>query len=340
MNENLRHRFFAVEEALNDPITLGAVCIIVGVLVVTRLVIFVLRRAGRISKKPYQDVLLRWRSWLFLSVILFAPVVLGTAWVMAAVCLLSLLCYREFARATGLFREKVISLAVLFGIGLATFAVVDNYARLFFASAALTVGLIAIITIPQDRPRGYIQRTALGVLGFLLFGYCFAYVGYFANSYLYRGALILLILGVELNDVFAFCCGKLIGGPKAIPNTSPGKTWAGCLGALVLTTAFVMTLGHFVFRDTGVDRFVPLLILGSGLSILGQFGDLLLSSIKRDVGLKDIGSVIPGHGGLLDRFDSLVLVPPAAFHYLSLYLPHPIGLDGVRDQTQQLLTGG
>jgi phosphatidate cytidylyltransferase len=338
MSDNLRHRFFAVEEAFQEPITFGAVCIIAAVLVVSRAAIFALRRAGRIPDQPYRDVLARWRSWLFLSVILFAPILLGTAWVMAAVCLLSLLCYQEFARATGLFREKALSLAVLFGIGLVTFAVVDNYARLFFASAALTVGLIAIITIPQDRPKGYIQRTALGVLGFLLFGYCFGYIGYFANSHLYRGILILLLMGTELNDVFAFCCGKLIGGPKAIPHTSPGKTWAGCLGALVLTTAFVMTLGHFVFKDTDVDRFVPLLILGSGLSILGQFGDLLLSSIKRDVGIKDIGSVIPGHGGLLDRFDSLVLVPPAAFHYLSLYLG-PIGMDKL-DQAHRVLTGG
>ena len=335
MNENLRHRFFAVGEALNDPITLGAVCIIVGVLVVTRLVIFVLRRAGRISKKPYQDVLLRWRSWLFLSVILFAPVVLGTAWVMAAVCLLSLLCYQEFARATGLFREKVISLAVLFGIGLVTFAVVDNYSRLFFAAAALTVGLIAIITIPQDRPKGYIQRTALGVLGFLLFGYCFGYIGYFANSHLYRRILILLVMGTELNDVFAFCCGKLIGGPKAIPNTSPGKTWAGCLGALVLTTALVAGLGHVIFPGTALDAPLPLLGLGAMVSVLGQLGALMLSSIKRDVHVKETGAAVPGHGGLLDRFDSLVLVPPAVYHYLSLFLG-PLGAG----QAERILTGG
>jgi phosphatidate cytidylyltransferase len=262
-------------------------------------------------------------------------VLLGPAWVMGAACLLSLLCYQEFARATGLFREKAISLAVVLGIFLVTFAVVDNFARLFFASAALTVGLITIITIPQDRPRGYIQRTALGVLGFLLFGFCLGYVGYFANSPNYRPVLILLILGVELNDVFAFCAGKLVGGPKAFPQTSPGKTWAGCVGALVLTTAFVATLGHFVFEGRAVDRPDLLLVLGVGVSVLGQFGDLILSSIKRDVGIKDMGSAIPGHGGILDRFDSLVLVPPAAFHFLSLHLG-PIGAD----QPQRILSGG
>jgi phosphatidate cytidylyltransferase len=195
--------------------------------------------------------------------------------------------------------------------------------------------MIAISTIPQDRPKGYIQRTALGALGFLLFGYSFGYLGYIANSPQFRSILILLILSVELNDVFAFCVGKLLGGPKAIPNTSPGKTWAGCIGALVLTTILVAVLGHFVFQGTALDRLGQLLFMGASLSVLGQFGDLLLSSVKRDVGIKDIGAAIPGHGGLLDRFDSLVLVPPAAFHFLSLNLA-PIGAD----QPQRILSGG
>jgi phosphatidate cytidylyltransferase len=335
MSEPLWQRFFSPDEAFHDPITFWAVGIIAGVLFVTWAGIVLLRRAGRIADQPYQDVLLRWRSWVILVGLLLVPIVLGSAWVMGGVCLLSLLCYREFARATGLFREKTISLVVVMGILLVTFSVVDNYSRLFFASAALTVGLIAIATIPQDRPKGYLQRTALGVLGFLLFGYCFGYLGYFANSPKFRGMLILLLLGVELNDIFAFCVGKLLGGPKAIPNTSPGKTWSGCIGAFVLTTAFVAILGHFVFLNTPVDRLDRLLILGAGFSVLGQFGDLLLSSIKRDIGIKDIGSAIPGHGGLLDRFDSLVLVPPFLFHYLSLCLG-PIGAD----QAQRILSGG
>ncbi len=335
MNEQLRQRFYSPGDAFHDPLTFWAVGMIVAALALTGAGIFMLRRAGRIADQPYLEVMRRWRSWVVLAVILLLPIVLGSAWVMGGVCLLSLLCYQEFARATGLFREKTISLVVVFGILLVTFAVIDNYDRLFFASAALTVGLITIATIPQDRPGGYLQRTALGVLGFLLFGYCFGYVGYFANSPRFREILILLLLGVELNDVFAFCVGKLVGGPKVIPNTSPGKTWAGCIGAFVLTTAFVATLGHFVFLDTAVDRLDRLLILGAGFSVLGQFGDLLLSSIKRDIGIKDIGHAIPGHGGLLDRFDSLVLVPPALFHFLSLCLG-PIGAD----QLQRTLSGG
>jgi phosphatidate cytidylyltransferase len=335
MNDTVRRRLFGYDQAFSHPVMPWIVGVILAALVLSVLVILVLGRAGQLAEKTYDELMLRWRSWIVLTVILVGPILQGAAWVMGGVCLLSLLCYREFARSTGLFREKTVSLGVVFGILLVTFAVVDNFPRLFFASAALTVGVIAMITIPQDRPKGYIQRTALGVLGFLLFGYCFGYLGYFANSPEYRPILLLLILSVELNDVFAFCCGKLIGGPKVLPKTSPGKTWAGCIGALVLTTAFVAMLGHLVFRGTAVDRLDLLLILGGGLSVLGQFGDLLLSSIKRDVGIKDTGKVIPGHGGLLDRFDSLVLVPPAAFHFLSLYLG-PIG----GDQMQRILSGG
>jgi phosphatidate cytidylyltransferase len=294
-----------------------------------------LRRMGRVDGQQFSEVMLRWKSWLWLVLLMILPILLGAAWLMAAVCLLSLLCYREYARATGLFREKVISLIVVLGILLMTFATVDNYPRLFLASSILTVGVLAVVTIPQDRPKGYIQRVALGMFGFLLFGYCFGYIGFMANEARYRPIVILILLGVELNDVFAFCVGKLVGGPKLLPNTSPGKTVAGALGALVLTTALVASLGHHVFAGSAMDHLVPLLFLGAGLSLLGQLGDLVVSSIKRDVGVKDIGAIIPGHGGLLDRFDSLVLVAPAAYHYLSLLLG-PLG----GGQAQRILTGG
>ena len=334
MNEWVQQRFLSPEQALNDPVTYGSLAVIVALFATTWAGIVVLRKMGRIEARSYAEVMVRWRSWLIISGVLLTPILLGPGWVIIGVCVLSLMCYREFARVTGLFREKTISLTVVLGILLLTFAAFDNYSRLFFASAALTVGLIAISTIPQDRPKGYVQRTALGVLGFLLFGYSFSYLGYFANSPQYRSILILLILCTEMNDVFAFCVGKLVGGPKVIPQTSPGKTWSGCIGALILTTVFTATLSHFQFQGTPLDRFDRLLIFGVGLSVLGQFGDLLLSSIKRDIGIKDIGNLIPAHGGLLDRFDSLVLIPPAAFHFLSLYL----GAIGA-NQPERIFTG-
>ncbi|HZY85042.1 MAG TPA: phosphatidate cytidylyltransferase [Gemmataceae bacterium] len=335
MTEATRQRLFGAGTAFDEPVVVGAVIGVVAVLALSGALLFLLRRSGRVGPKTAGELLLRWKSWCWLSALMLAPVLLGAAWVMAAVCVLSLLCYREYARATGLFRDKTISLVVVLGTLAVTFAVVDHYNRLFFATAALTVGLVAVVTIPQDRPQGYIQRVALGALGFLLFGYSLGYVGLIGNDARYRSVLILLLAGVELNDVFAYCVGRLVGGPKLLPNTSPGKTVAGSAAALVLTTALVAGLGHVIFRGTAVGRVGPLLGLGVLVSVVGQLGALMLSSIKRDVHVKDVGAAIPGHGGLLDRFDSLVLVPPALFHYLSLFLG-PLGAG----QAERILTGG
>ena len=335
MTEATRQRLFGARTAFDDPVVVGAVIGVAATLALAAAVIFLLRRSGRLGPQAAAELFLRWKSWCWLSALMLGTILLGAAWVMAGVCVLSLLCYREYARVTGLFREKTISLVVVLGTLVVTLAVVDHYPRLFFATAALTAGLLAVVTIPQDRPQGYVQRVALGVLGFLLFGYSLGYLGMIGNDARYRPILVLLLGGVELNDVFTYCVGRAVGGPKLLPNTSPRRTVAGAAAALVLTTALVAGLGHVIFRDTAVDGPGPLLGLGALVSVVGQLGALMLSSIKRDVHVKDIGAAIPGHGGLLDRFDSLVLVPPAVFHYLSLFLG-PLGAG----QAERILTGG
>lgn len=335
MDPDTRVRLFGYEHAFDHPVTVGMVIGIAALLATFVPAIWSLWRVGCMGREQYEEMKLRWRSWLWLAALILAPILLGAAWAIGAVAALSLLSYREFARATGLFREKTICSAVVVGIGVVTFAVADHYTRLFFAAASLTVCCIAIATIFADRPQGYVQRVGLGVVGFLLFGYCLGYLGCFANASNFRPVLLMILLGVELNDSLAYCVGKAVGGPKLAPNTSPGKTVSGSIGALVLTTALVAGLAHAIFIGTAVDRIDRLLTLGFMIAALGQLGDLMLSSIKRDIGVKDMGVSIPGHGGVLDRFDSLVLVPPAVFHYLSLHLG-PIGCD----QAARIITGG
>ena len=192
-----------------------------------------------------------------------------------------------------------------------------------------------MITIPNDEPRGYVQRVALGTFGFLMFGFSLGYIGNIANSQDYRPLLLMMMLGVAMNDIFAYCTGKFFGGPKLLPKTSPGKTVSGAVGALVLTTSMIAILGHFIFRGSAMDHPIKLIFLGTLISALGQLGDLVLSSIKRDLGVKDIGTAIPGHGGLLDRFDSLVMIPPVVYHFVSLNLG-PLGID----EPVRIITGG
>ena len=336
MSPAIMERFFGCDHAFDHPLTRGVVGFLVIALAVSPLIFIALRKAIKLDDATYAELWARWRSWIWISIALIVPILLGAAWVIAGVFALSLLCYREFARATGIFREKLIGLAVVVSMLLICFAVVDNYPRLFFASAVLGIGLIAVITIPQDRPQGFIQRVALGIMGYLFFGFSFGYISLATSDPLYRPLLLLLLLGVELNDIFAYCSGRLFGGAKLLPRTSPGKTRAGSIGAMGLTTALVCVIGHWVlFPGTPMDRWPLLLILGSGMSLFGQLGDLLLSSIKRDIGVKDLGHTLPGHGGLLDRFDSLVFVAPLYYHFLSFILG-PLG----QGQATRIFTGG
>jgi len=328
-------RWFGYRQAFDDPFTLWAVVAIAGAAAVAGIVIQLLRRLKRINRESYHDAVVRWKSWVGLSAFIVVAILLGAAWTVATVALLSLACYREYARATGLFREKAISAVIVLGIFLVTFAVVDHFERLFFALCPLTVALIAAVTLPSDRPRGYIQRVALGVLAFLMFGFSLGYLGAITNDVRYRPILLMIFIGVEGNDIFAYCIGKAIGGPKLLPGTSPGKTLAGSLGGLVVTAPLVALMAHFIFAGTAVDRIPILISLGILISGLAQLGELVLSSIKRDVGIKGTGTSIPGHGGLLDRFDSLILVPPAVFHYLCYYLG-PLG----SQETARIFTGG
>ena len=166
---------------------------------------------------------------------------------------LSILCYREYARITGLFRERTISSIVVISILLITFSVLDNWYRLFVALFPLTVALIAIGGLIPDQPKGYIQRVGLGVLGFALFGSALGHLGYMANDWNYRPILLLIIFAVELNDVFAYVCGHLFGHRKFVPNTSPNKTVGGALGAIVLTAPLFAVGAHFVWTGTALD---------------------------------------------------------------------------------------
>ena len=335
MTADVRDRLWGYQHALDHPVTLWITIGIAVLIVLSGSVIFLLRRTGKLDETNFNDTLGRWKSWTWLSVCILVPVLLGAAWTIGAVTLLSLGCYREFARATGLFRQHLVSVAVVLGIVVVNFAAFDHFDRLFFAAAPFTVVLISIITIPVDQPRGYVQRVGLGAFGFLMFGFSMGYVGIIANAPDYRPLLLLMLLGVSMNDIFAYCTGKLLGGRKLLPITSPGKTVSGAVGALVLTTTLMATLGHFVFRGTAMDHPALLILLGVLISVLGQLGDLVLSSIKRDIGVKDIGVAIPGHGGLLDRFDSLVLVPPVIYHFVSLNLGPLGGNEPIR-----IITGG
>jgi phosphatidate cytidylyltransferase len=307
-------RFWDPAGAFAHPVTALLVAGAAAIIGIAVLAILSLSKTGKIGPNLTHELWLRTFAWAVMVPAIAIPVLIGPAWTILAVLALSLLCYQEFARATGLFRERFLSFVVVCAILAIAWSAFDVWYGFFVALFPLGVVAIAVATIPLDRPQHYVQRTSLGVLAFLLFGAGLGHLAYTANDVLYRPIILMLVFSVAVSDVAAFCFGKLIGGPKLAPATSPGKTISGSLGALVVTTLFVIWIAGAIYGSalSLFQRALLGVLVGAG----AQLGDLMLSSIKRDLGIKDMGSVIPGHGGVLDRANSLLLVAPAAFHYL------------------------
>ncbi len=325
MNADVQRRLFGIRHAFDEPGTV-LILIIVGLgLCISPLILLGLERAGKLTAELKKDLWQRYRSWLVMIPAVAVPILLGAFWTILGVCVLSLFCFREFARATGFFREKLMNVLVVLGIIALCLASVDRWYRLFVAVTPIVIVLIAAVSTSLDRPKGYIQRVGMASLSFLLFGTCLGHIGYMANNEHYRSLLLLLVLSVQMNDVFAYIVGKSLGGPKLAPQTSPNKRVAGSLGAIALTTLLVFAISGLAFRDGPMSSRLLRLVLGLLISIAGQLGDLTVAAIKRDAGVKETGAWIPGRGGVLDRANSVLLSAPAMFHYLSYF--HVISTD-------------
>ena len=124
-----------------------------------------------------------------------------------------------------------------------------------------------------------------------------------------RQIIIWLFAVIWATDIGAYFSGKSIGGQKMAPIISPNKTWAGFIGGLVLACVTGLILNNYTEPSFETSEIIIASII---LSIIGQFGDLLESWVKRTFQVKDSGTLIPGHGGVLDRIDAILLATPAA----------------------------
>lgn len=125
------------------------------------------------------------------------------------------------------------------------------------------------------------------------------------------GLVLFLLLLTELNDVAQYCWGKRLGQHKISPAVSPNKTVEGFVGGVLTTVLLAALLAPWLTPFTPGDA----LLAGALIAVAGFFGDLSLSALKRDLGVKDSGNLLPGHGGILDRVDSLTYTAPLFFHF-------------------------
>ncbi|MBL4848755.1 MAG: phosphatidate cytidylyltransferase [Planctomycetes bacterium] len=269
-------------------------------------------------KKPLKGVWKTYRGWLVMVPVVLTTLYLGREAVIVGVTLLSILGFKEFARATGLYEDWWYTIVGYVGILVVGALVLmpdprqggHGWYGLFMAVPVYAIGLFLVVPVLRNRAKGQLQRVALSIVGFVYLGWMFGHLGFLANSEHAQGYLLYLCFAVPISDVAAFTSGKLFGKAKLRSEISPNKTWGGSLGALAVSMALPWLL-RFSFPHFG---WVELVLTGLIVGVGGQLGDLTISFIKRDLEIKDMGAAIPGHGGFLDRLDSLIFVAPLFFH--------------------------
>jgi phosphatidate cytidylyltransferase len=271
-------------------------------------------------------IVIVWLGWLYLGVFCAVVAALG-AWEL----------YR-LARAGGV--EPLDAVGIPLAAFLPLLAVVvpqGVFALPLGPSAIIILGLLVAamsLRIPSEggRPLSAVAVTVFGIIytgGMLSFGIAIRYHNY-AVGHAAGTALVMLPLTLTwTNDIGAYAFGRLFGRRKLIPSVSPGKTVAGAVGGTIVTVVTCWAYVHWVLRPVAELTLAPWWIIGVGLalSIAAQLGDLVESLLKREAGVKDSSGLIPGHGGVLDRIDSLLFVLPTAyvlFNIPGVLIPAPL----------------
>lgn len=273
------------------------------------------------TNETYKKARVIVKSWWYIATPVLVSFLLGPVALMILFFSVSAYAVIEFTRPS---RYEVLRapLRTLFIVSLVLqyISIYMQWTLAFYAFIPLFfLFALPLMVLWVKNAEGLPRLTAL-VLGSLLIGYYLSHVPalpllrpqLWNNQDQAMLAILILIFTTELNDILQFISGKSFGRRKLVPEISPNKTEAGFLGGILGTSLLYSYLGP-QFLDLTVSSS---LILGASVSVAGILGDLLFSSVKRYYKVKDFSDLIPGHGGVLDRLDSLIITAPLYFHLL------------------------
>ncbi len=222
--------------------------------------------------------------------------------------------FYSLAKTGGNYPLKVIGTiagAIIFGSAAMVTMNIMDVKYLLFNILLLFVFFIIELFSTSENPFANIAFTILGLVYVALPFTLLNFITSFGGSYSYQLLFGFFFL-LWSNDTGAYLVGSAIGKHKLLPRVSPGKTWEGSIGGVILTyvVAFIISGWYTV-----INRF-DWMVIATIMSVIGSLGDLVESRFKRSINVKDSGNILPGHGGILDRFDSLILATPFVFVYL------------------------
>lgn len=269
--------------------------------------------------KDWRELTLRIRTW-WIIIVLFSLVILSPNW-LALICfaLVSFFALKEFltlipSRQSDRIPQQWMYMVIpvnywLIGMGWYGLFVV-------FIPVYVFLFLPVRMVITGDT-QGFLRTASEFHWGLMTTVFAFSHVAFLLVlpvDGLQTGALLVLFLVglTEFNDVAQYLWGKSFGHMRITPKVSPNKTLAGLLGGIFTTTVLAIFIGPLLTPLSLSMVFV----VGIVIAITGFCGDVVMSAIKRDMGVKDSGTLLPGHGGILDRLDSLIFTAPVFFHFI------------------------
>ncbi|MAK29826.1 phosphatidate cytidylyltransferase [Acinetobacter sp.] len=295
--------------------------IFAAILVFASAVGFILKlRSGDALSPVIDNLNARINAWWVMLIVLAAAILLGKMAFIVLFGLISLFALREFISLLPTRRGDYFPLliAFYFVIPYQYYLVYINWYGLYSIFIPLYVFLlIPIASLKQEDTTHFLERSAKIQWGLMVSVFCISHVPALLNLKLpefYGDKIwlaIWLIIVVQTSDVLQYVCGKLFGKHKVAPVLSPSKTVEGLLGGIILATLLGITLKWLTPFNYWQAALIGLIVC-----IFGFFGGLVMSAIKRDRGVKDWGQLIQGHGGMLDRIDSICFSAPIFFHIL------------------------
>jgi phosphatidate cytidylyltransferase len=303
-----------------EPVVLWTLAGIFALLTLATVIVTVFRRAR--PDRDYGELWLRVRTWWVMVIAFATAMVLSRAASLASFAFLSFLALKEYLSLIPTRRadRRVLFWAYLsipvqyYWVYLGWYGMfiifIPVYCFLFIPMRMLIAGQTEGFLRAAGTVHWGLMTTvfSLSHAAFLLTLRDGAHPGRLAGP----GLVLYLVAITELNDVAQFLWGKALGRHKIVPAVSPNKTWEGFCGGVATTILVASAFGPILTPMTFPQSILSGLILGVG----GFFGDINLSALKRDLGVKDFGTLLPGHGGVLDRVDSLTYTAPLFFHFI------------------------
>ena len=298
---------------------------ITGLLIAATVTGFILRRITRseAAVATVDNINARIRAWWVMCLVFVGAILIGRLGSTLLFCITSFLALREYITITPTRRSdhRALFWAFFVILPLQYYFVYTQWYGMF----SIFIPVYAFMFLPArqliaDDYNNFLERTAKIQWGLMVCVYFVSYIPALLTLDVvdYDGhpakLLFFLVVVVEMSDVCQYIWGKSLGQRKIAPNVSPNKTVAGFVGG-ILTASLI---GAALFWAT---PFGPLEAFGVSLliTVAGFFGDLTMSAIKRDSGVKDYGNLIQGHGGMMDRIDSICFAAPFFFHYVRYF---------------------